>query len=66
GLSIDTPIGKIKMRACDHQAETPGFWGKLVKVEGYPFPIIKQVVETPADKIMPPCDEVLKAREAKQ
>lgn len=66
GLSIETPIGKIKMRACDHQAETPAFWGKLVKREGFPFPVIKDVVETPAEKIMPPCDDIMKARKGTQ
>lgn len=66
GLSVDTPIGKIKMRECDHQAETPAFWGKLVKVEGMPFPVIKEVVQTPADKIMPPCEDIMKARKGQQ
>ena len=66
GLSIDTPIGKIKMRECDHQAETPGFWGKLVKRDGFPFPVIKDVVETPADKIMPSCEDIMKARKGSQ
>jgi branched-chain amino acid transport system substrate-binding protein len=62
GLAIDTPIGKITMRACDHQAETPSFWGKIVKVEGYPFPVIKDVVETAPGKTMPSCEEVMEAR----
>lgn len=66
GYSIDTPIGTIKMRPCDHQAETPGFWGKLVKAEGYPFPVIKDVFETPAQKTMPSCEEIVKARQGKQ
>jgi branched-chain amino acid transport system substrate-binding protein len=62
GLSIDTPIGQIKMRACDHQAETPAFWGKIIQVEGYPFPVIKQVITTPPEKIMPSCQEVMESR----
>ncbi len=62
GLTIDTPIGQIKMRACDHQAETPAFWGKIIQVEGYPFPVIKQVITTPAEKIMPSCQEVMDSR----
>ncbi|MBI5252575.1 MAG: ABC transporter substrate-binding protein [Desulfomonile tiedjei] len=62
GLAIDTPIGKIVMRGCDHQAETPSFWGKIVKVEGFPFPVVKDVVMTPADKNMPTCAEVMELR----
>ncbi len=62
GLSIDTPIGKIKMRACDHQAETPTFWGKVMQVEGFPFPVIKDVVTTPPGKTMPSCEEIAEAR----
>jgi len=61
-LSIETPIGKIKMRACDHQAETPTFWGKIVQVEGFPFPVIKDVVTTTPDKTMPSCEEIAEAR----
>ncbi len=62
GLTIDTPVGKITMRACDHQAETPAFWGKIVQEEGFPFPVIKDVVVTPPDKIMPSCQEILDSR----
>lgn len=61
-LSIETPIGKIKMRACDHQAETPTFWGKIVQVDGFPFPVIKAAVTTTPDKTMPSCEEIAEAR----
>jgi branched-chain amino acid transport system substrate-binding protein len=66
GLTIDSPVGKIKMRACDHQAETPAFWGKILKVEGYPFPVIKEPIVTPADKIMPTCDEIMQSRKSEK
>ncbi|MFA6222831.1 MAG: ABC transporter substrate-binding protein [Desulfomonilaceae bacterium] len=62
GLSIDTPIGKIVMRACDHQAATPAFWGKVEQVEGFPFPVIKNVVATSPEKTMPSCEEIEKER----
>ncbi len=62
GLTIDTAIGPIKMRACDHQAATPAFWGKLEKVEGYPFPILTDVVMTPPEKVLPTCQEIAEAR----
>lgn len=63
GLTVDTAIGPITMRACDHQAVTPVFWGKIENVPGYPFPIIKDVVMTPGDKVIPTCEEVAAARE---
>jgi branched-chain amino acid transport system substrate-binding protein len=66
GLNIDTPIGKITMRACDHQAETPAFWGKVIQVEGFPFPVIKDVVMTPAGKTMPSCEEIAESRKKAQ
>jgi branched-chain amino acid transport system substrate-binding protein len=64
GLTIQTAVGPITMRACDHQAMTPVFWGKLAKVSGYPFPIMTEIVETPADKVMPSCQEIAAARKA--
>ena len=64
GLTIDSPVGKITMRACDHQAETPAFWGKILKVEGFPFPVIKEPIVTSADKIMPSCDEIMQLRKS--
>jgi len=64
GLTIDTAIGPIKMRACDHQAVTPAFWGKIDNVPGYPFPIIKDVVMTPAKKVISTCKEISAARKA--
>ncbi|MFH0957492.1 MAG: hypothetical protein V1897_02210, partial [Pseudomonadota bacterium] len=59
-------IGKIKMRECDHQAETPTFWGKIVQVEGFPFPVIKDVVTTLPNKTMPSCEEVAAERKKAQ
>ena len=64
GLTIDTALGPIKMRACDHQALTPAFWGEIAKVPGYPFPITKDIVMTPPDKVAPSCEEIAAARKA--
>jgi|GEM_PF-4098535 len=52
------------MRACDHQAATPAFWGKIEKVEGFPFPVIKDPIMTPPDKVLPTCEEIAEARKA--
>ena len=64
GLTIQTAIGPIRMRSCDHQAVTPAFWGKIEDVPGYPFPIIKDVVMTPAKKVISTCKEIRAARKA--
>ena len=64
GLSIDTPIGPITMRACDHQAQTPAFWGKTTKVPGSPLVVMKDVFMTPPDKVVPSCAEIEAARKS--
>lgn len=64
GLTIETAVGPITMRKCDHQAATPAFWGKFEKVEGFPFPVIKNPVMTPPDKVMPSCEEIAEARKS--
>jgi len=64
GLTIETAVGPITMRACDHQAATPAFWGKIEKVEGFPFPVIKDPIMTPPDKVLPTCEEIAEARKA--
>jgi branched-chain amino acid transport system substrate-binding protein len=64
GLTIDTPIGPITMRACDHQAQTPAFWGKTTKDPDYPLVIMKDVFMTPPEKVAPSCAEVSAARKA--
>ncbi len=64
GLTIQTAIGPIKMRACDHQAVTPAFWGQIANVPGYPFPVMKDIKMTPPEKVIPSCKEIMKARKA--
>ncbi|MCP4669111.1 MAG: ABC transporter substrate-binding protein [Deltaproteobacteria bacterium] len=64
GLTIQTAIGPITMRACDHQASTPAFWGQIAKVPGRPFPVMKDIVMTPAKAVTPSCKEIQAARRA--
>jgi len=64
GMTIETAIGPIRMRGCDHQAITPAFWGQIAKVPGYPFPVMKDIVMTPAKKVIPTCKEIRAARRA--
>jgi len=52
GLTIDTPHGKLNMRAKDHQANRGQFWGTTAKAPEYPFPILRPVQFIPADDLM--------------
>ena len=62
GLTIDSPVGKMKMRAYDHQAMGPGFFGVTVKSPDYPFLIAKDIVMISGEEIMPTIEEIKKAR----
>jgi branched-chain amino acid transport system substrate-binding protein len=63
GMSLDSPVGPLTVRKCDHQLELPMYWGVTKKDAKYPDFLISgdnQVI--PAKDYMPTCDEVLKAR----
>ncbi|VBB46940.1 Amino acid/amide ABC transporter substrate-binding protein, HAAT family [uncultured Desulfatiglans sp.] len=65
GMDVDTPVGNVTLRACDHQAMLPMYMGVTKKVEGYDFLIASDIVTIPAEEIIPSCEEIAKAREAK-
>jgi branched-chain amino acid transport system substrate-binding protein len=62
GMTIDSPVGKVEMRACDHQAVLPMFMGVTKKVPQYNFLISTDIVDLPGKEIMPTCEEIRKAR----
>jgi branched-chain amino acid transport system substrate-binding protein len=62
GLKIDSPVGKLEMRACDHQVELPMFLGVTKKVPGYDFPISTDIVTLTGKDVMPSCAEIEEAR----
>jgi branched-chain amino acid transport system substrate-binding protein len=62
GLVIGSPGGKIEMRKCDHQAVLPMYLGVTKKVPQYNFLIAGDIVTLAGKDIMPPCEEILKAR----
>ena len=64
GLTIETAVGPVRMRVCDHQAITPAFWGQVANIPGYPFPVMKDIVMTPAKKVIPTCKEIAADRRA--
>ena len=63
GLTIDSPVGKVTMRACDHQVVLPMFLGVTKKVPEYNFLISTNIVTLPGKDVMPSCEEIKKARE---
>lgn len=63
GLVIDSPAGKLEMRACDHQIQLPMMFGKVVKSPKFKdFFVAGDIVTIPFKDYMPSCEEVLKTR----
>jgi branched-chain amino acid transport system substrate-binding protein len=62
GMIVDSPAGKIEMRACDHQAVLPMFLGITKKVPRYDFLISSDIVTYSGKDIMPTCEEIKKVR----
>ena len=52
GLTIDSSVGKLTMRAKDHQAARGQYWGTVTKVPEYPFPILKPVEYIQTEELM--------------
>jgi branched-chain amino acid transport system substrate-binding protein len=57
GLSLDLPVGKITIRAEDHQAVTDGVWGKTASDPNMPIRILKPIKYFSGKDITPPVDE---------
>lgn len=62
GLKIDSPVGKIEMRACDHQVIMPMFFGvtKLSPEKG--VAISSDIYTLRGVEVMPTCKEIMEAR----
>ncbi len=58
GMAIDSPVGKLEIRACDHQVALPMFFGITKKVPQYDFLIASDIVTVPAKDYMPTCEEI--------
>jgi branched-chain amino acid transport system substrate-binding protein len=61
-LTVDSPIGPVTMRACDHQATLPMFMGVTKKVAGYDFLMATDIVTIPGNEVMPSCEEIAASR----
>lgn len=62
GLVIDSPIGKLEMRACDHQVTLPLYYGVTKKAAGYDFLIGADMVTVQGKDYLPNCKEMMKLR----
>ena len=63
GLEIDSPVGRLEMRACDHQATLPMYLGVTKKVPQYDFVISTDIITMTGAEVMPSCEEVRQARQ---
>ncbi|MBW1659136.1 MAG: ABC transporter substrate-binding protein [Deltaproteobacteria bacterium] len=57
GLEIEVPVGKIKIRAGDHQALLDVSWGKTAADPKYPIRILKPIVTFKGSEITPKVSE---------
>jgi branched-chain amino acid transport system substrate-binding protein len=62
GLMIDSPAGKVEMRACDHQTVLPMYLGVTKKVPQYNHLISSNIVTITGKDVMPSCEDIMKAR----
>ena len=62
GLTIDSPIGKLEMRACDHQSVLPIYMGVTKIVPEHKFAICTDIITVHGAEGLPTCEEIQKAR----
>jgi len=63
GMVIDSPVGNLEMRACDHQLQLPMIFGVTKKTPNFKdFLVASDIVMVPSKDFMPTCEEVLKTR----
>jgi len=62
GLTIDSPVGPLEMRACDHQVKLPMYLGVTKMSEEYGVAISSEIQTLSGDDILPTCEEIQKAR----
>jgi len=62
GLMIDSPAGKLEMRACDHQTVLPMYLGVTKKAPQYNHLISSNIVTITGKDVMPSCEDIMKTR----
>ncbi|MGM0382547.1 MAG: ABC transporter substrate-binding protein [Thermodesulfobacteriota bacterium] len=62
GMTVDSPVGNLTLRAYDHQVMFPMYMGVTQKVPGYDFLMVKDIVALPGEDVMPTIAEIKEAR----
>ena len=62
GLQIQSPVGRIEMRACDHQAILPMNFGVTKVSPELGFAISTDIYTLRGAEVMPSCQEIMEAR----
>jgi branched-chain amino acid transport system substrate-binding protein len=62
GLKIDSPTGKVEMRACDHQAILPEYFGVTKLSPELGVAISSDILTLRGTEVMPSCKEIMEAR----
>lgn len=62
GMAIDSPIGKLEIRKCDHQLLLPMYFGVTKKDPKYDFLVAGNIEVIQGKDYVPSCEEVLKLR----
>jgi branched-chain amino acid transport system substrate-binding protein len=57
-VEIDDIKGPVAIRKCDHQAVQGGTVIKLVKEEGFSYPVPQIIATFPGDQTAPPCNKM--------
>jgi branched-chain amino acid transport system substrate-binding protein len=62
GMTLESPVGPLTLRACDHQLELPTYFGVTKKDTKYSFLVSGSNQIIPPKDYIPTCEEVLKHR----
>ncbi|NNF99332.1 MAG: ABC transporter substrate-binding protein [Desulfobacteraceae bacterium] len=62
GMTVDSPVGKVTIRAFDHQAMLPMFMGVTKKSAEYDYLIADDIIVISGEDAMPAIEEIKKAR----
>ncbi len=62
GLQIQSPVGRIEMRACDHQVILPMNFGVTKVSPELGFAIATDIYTLRGTEVMPSCKEIMEAR----
>lgn len=63
GLKVKNPVGgMVEMRACDHQAVYPMYFGATKKVPEHDFVIAGEVTTLQGKECLPTCEEIEQSR----